>query len=235
MPQTPHTEQHFRAPAAIRDVVIGMSDGLTVPFAIAAGLSGGLSGVLDASQIVVTAGVAEIVAGAISMGLGGYLAAKSDADHYRSERRREEREIVEFPEVEVEEVATILRHYGLEPERAKEVAESFKARPKEWVDFMMRYELDLAEPDPKRLVVSPVTIGGAYAAGGVIPLLPYVLIHSVHAALPYSIVATVAALFVFGWFKGHFTGTRPLASALQTILVGGLAAFAAYTLARQLL
>ena len=228
MPQTPHLEQHFRSSASIRDLVIGMSDGLTVPFAIAAGLSG----VLDATHIVVTAGLAEIAAGSLSMGLGGYLAAKSDADHYRAERRREEREIVEMPEAEVHEVATILAGYGLDGPRALEVAEAFKERPKEWVDFMMRYELDLAEPDPKRIVVSPLTIGGAYAAGGIIPLFPYFLVNSVHAALPYSVAATVVALFAFGWFKGHFTGAKPLSSALQTVLVGGLAALAAYSLAR---
>ncbi|MCI4339969.1 MAG: VIT1/CCC1 transporter family protein [Thermoplasmata archaeon] len=228
MPQTPHIEQHFRSSASIRDIVIGMSDGLTVPFAIAAGLSG----VLDATHIVVTAGLAEIAAGSLSMGLGGYLAAKSDADHYRAERRREEREIIELPEAEVNEVATILAGYGLDEARAREVAEAFKERPKEWVDFMMRYELDLAEPDPKRIVVSPLTIGGAYAAGGIIPLFPYFLVNSVHAALPYSIVATVVALFAFGWFKGHYTGARPLTSALQTVLVGGLAALAAFSLAK---
>ena len=228
MPQTPHIEQHFRASASIRDLVIGMSDGLTVPFAIAAGLSG----VLDATHIVVTAGLAEIVAGSISMGLGGYLAAKSDADHYAAERRREEREIVELPEAEVAEVAGILAGYGLDTERAREVAEAFKSRPKEWVDFMMRYELDLAAPDPKRIVLSPLTIGGAYAAGGIIPLLPYFLVNTVHQALPWSVAATVAALFAFGWFKGHYTGARPLSAALQTVLVGGLAALAAYSLAR---
>jgi VIT1/CCC1 family predicted Fe2+/Mn2+ transporter len=228
MPQTSHIEQHFRSSASIRDIVIGMSDGLTVPFAIAAGLSG----ILDATHIVVTAGLAEIVAGSISMGLGGYLAAKSDADHYRAERRREEREIIDLPEAEVAEVATILASYGLDAPRAKEVAEAFKERPKEWVDFMMRYELDLSEPDPKRLLVSPLTIGGAYAAGGIIPLLPYFLVNTVHEALPYSIVATIAALFAFGWFKGHYTGARPISSALQTVLVGGLAALAAFSLAK---
>jgi VIT1/CCC1 family predicted Fe2+/Mn2+ transporter len=231
MPQTPHIEQHFRSSASIRDIVIGMSDGLTVPFAIAAGLSGVLSAV-DATHIVVIAGLAEIAAGSLSMGVGGYLAANSDADHYRAERRREEREIVEMPEAEVHEVAAILTSYGLDAVRAREVAEGFKERPKEWVDFMMRYELDLAEPDPKRIVVSPLTIGGAYAAGGIIPLFPYFLVHTVQGALPYSVAATISALFVFGWFKGHYTGARPLSSALQTVLVGGLAALAAYSLAR---
>ncbi|MCI4360095.1 MAG: VIT1/CCC1 transporter family protein [Thermoplasmata archaeon] len=228
MPQTHHVEQHFRSSESIRDIVIGMSDGLTVPFAIAAGLSG----VLVGTHLVVTAGLAEIVAGSISMGLGGYLAAKSDADHYRSERRREEREILDMPEAEVHEVADILAGYGLDPKTAHDVAESFKARPKEWVDFMMRYELDLAEPNPARIVRSPLTIGSAYAAGGIIPLFPYFLVTTVHEALPFSVVATVAALFTFGWFKGQFTGANRLMSALQTVLVGGLAALAAYALAR---
>ncbi|HXQ93870.1 MAG TPA: VIT1/CCC1 transporter family protein [Thermoplasmata archaeon] len=228
MPQTAHIEHHFRSSESIRDIVIGMSDGLTVPFAIAAGLSG----VLAATHLVVTAGLAEIVAGSISMGLGGYLAAKSDADHYRAERRREEREIIDLPEAEVAEVATILAGYGLDSKTAHDVAESFKERPKEWVDFMMRYELDLAEPKPERIVRSPLTIGGAYAAGGIIPLFPYFLVGTVQGALPLSIVATVTALFVFGWFKGHFTGAYPLTSALQTVLVGGLAAAAAFGLAK---
>jgi len=228
MPQTQHIEQHFRSSESIRDIVIGMSDGLTVPFAIAAGLSG----VLVATHLVVTAGLAEIAAGSISMGLGGYLAAKSDADHYRAERLREEREILDMPEAEVAEVAHILEGYGLDAKTAHDVAESFKQRPKEWVDFMMRYELDLAEPNPARIVRSPLTIGGAYAAGGIIPLFPYFLVSTIHQALPLSVVATVTALLAFGWFKGHFTGARPVTSALQTVLVGGLAALAAYGLAR---
>jgi VIT1/CCC1 family predicted Fe2+/Mn2+ transporter len=228
MPQTQHIEHHFRSSESIRDLVIGMSDGLTVPFAIAAGLSG----VLVATHLVVTAGLAEIVAGSISMGLGGYLAAKSDADHYAAERRREEREILDMPEAEVAEVAQILATYGLDAATAHQVAEGFRQRPKEWVDFMMRYELDLAQPNPTRLVRSPLTIGGAYAAGGIIPLFPYFVVGTIHEALPLSIVATVTALFVFGWFKGHFTGARPLTAALQTVLVGGLAALAAYGLAK---
>ena len=228
MPQTQHIEHHFRSSESIRDIVIGMSDGLTVPFAIAAGLSG----VLVATHLVVTAGLAEIVAGSISMGLGGYLAAKSDADHYAAERRREEREIIELPEAEVAEVATILAGYGLDVKTAHSVAESFRQRPKDWVDFMMRYELDLAEPNPARIVRSPLTIGSAYAAGGIIPLFPYFLTGTIQEALPYSVVATLTALFLFGWFKGHFTGARPLTAALQTVLVGGLAALAAYGLAK---
>jgi vacuolar iron transporter family protein len=228
MPQTQHIEHHFRSSESIRDIVIGMSDGLTVPFAIAAGLSG----VLVATHLVVVAGLAEIVAGSISMGLGGYLAAKSDADHYAAERRREEREIIDMPGAEVAEVAEILEGYGLDKKTAHDVAESFKARPKEWVDFMMRYELDLAEPKPERIVRSPLTIGCAYAAGGIIPLFPYFLVGTIHQALPLSAVATVTALFLFGWFKGHFTGARPLTAALQTVLVGGLAALAAYGLAK---
>jgi vacuolar iron transporter family protein len=228
MPQTQHIEHHFRSSESIRDLVIGMSDGLTVPFAIAAGLSG----VLVATHLVVTAGLAEIVAGSISMGLGGYLAAKSDADHYAAERRREEREIIELPEAEVAEVATILQGYGLDAQTAHNVAESFRERPKEWVDFMMRYELDLSQPNPARIVRSPLTIGGAYAAGGIIPLFPYFVVGTIQQALPLSVVATVTALFLFGWFKGHFTGARPVTAALQTVLVGGLAALAAYGLAK---
>jgi VIT1/CCC1 family predicted Fe2+/Mn2+ transporter len=232
VPQIPHVERHFRSSASIRDIVIGLSDGLTVPFAIAASLSGVVAGLLGSTNIVVTAGLAEIVAGSISMALGGYLAARSDADHYASERRREEREIVEFPEVEVREVAEILQNYGLGEVESLRIAEAFKDRPKDWVDFMMRYELDLAKPDPKRLLISPLTIGGAYAAGGIIPLMPYILAQSVNVALGYSVVVTVIALAVFGYVKGHFTGEPKLRSAATTVLVGGLAAGAAFALAR---
>src|SRR5208337_4965184 len=146
MPQTPHIERHFTAGEVVRDVVIGMSDGLTVPFALAAGISGAI----DNSRLVVVAGLAEIAAGSIAMGLGGYLAAKSDAEHYESERKREEKEVNEIPEAEAHEVREILMKYGLKNEESLAIINAFKERPKDWVDFMMKFELGLEEPDPKR-------------------------------------------------------------------------------------
>ena len=231
MPQTLHTEQHFTAGESVRDIVIGMSDGLTVPFALAAGLTGAVS----ASRIIVTAGLAEIAAGSIAMGLGGYLAARSDADHYASERRREEREVVELAEREREEVADVFRDYGLGDEEIAPVLRAFEARPKAWVDFMMRFELGLEAPQPRRALWSALTIAGAYIAGGLIPLSPYMLVaHDTGRALNISVAVTLVALLVFGYVKGRFTGAKPWKSGLQTLLVGGLAAAAAFALAKLL-
>ena len=241
MPQTRHIERHFTAGATVRDIVIGMSDGLTVPFALAAGLTSAVGGVgADASVkagIIVTAGLAEIAAGSIAMGLGGYLAAKSDADHYAKEREREKREVVEIPEEEKREVAQVLHSYGLEPEESYPIVEALAKHPKKWVDFMMRFELGLERPDPKRALVSALTIAASYVAGGLIPLAPYIATAylkqaSVGTALLYSVVLTLLALLVFGFIKGRFTGTRPTRSALQTALIGSLAAGAAFLIAR---
>jgi VIT1/CCC1 family predicted Fe2+/Mn2+ transporter len=228
MPQTRHVERHFTAGEAVRDVVIGMSDGLTVPFALAAGLSGAVA----SSNVVITAGLAEIAAGSIAMGLGGYLAARSDAEHYGSERRREEREVVEVPEEERREVAAIFRSYGLTDAQTAPLVEALSKRPRKWVDFMMRHELGLERPDPGRALRSALTIAGAYVAGGLIPLCPYFFTRDVRAGLAVSVVSTVAALLIFGYIKGHFTGARPLRSSLQTALIGGLAAAAAFLIAR---
>jgi vacuolar iron transporter family protein len=228
MPQTPHIERHFTASAIVRDVVIGMADGLTVPFALAAGLSGAV----QQAGIIVTAGLAEIAAGSIAMGLGGYLAAKSDAEHYANEERREHQEIVEIPREEMKEVADIFRGYGLSDEEVKPVVEAMTKRPKQWVDFMMRFELGLERPDPKRARVSATVIASAYIAGGLIPLGPYMLIHSAHTALIVSVVVTLIALIIFGLVKGRYTGARPMRSALQTTITGGLAATAAFLIAR---
>lgn len=228
MPQTPHIERHFTAGEVVRDVVIGMSDGLTVPFALAAGLSGAI----DNSRIVVVAGLAEIAAGSIAMGLGGYLAAKSDAEHYASERLREEREVEEIPDEEAREVERVFSDYGLPPSESAPVIQAMTRRPKQWVDFMMRFELGLEEPDPKRAVQSALTIASSYIAGGIIPLAPYMALHSARNALVWSIVVTLIALGIFGYIKGRFTGSRPGRSALQTVVIGGLAAGAAFLLAR---
>src|SRR3974390_3103689 len=228
MPQTPHIERHFTAGEVVRDVVIGMSDGLTVPFALAAGISGAI----DNSRLVVVAGLAEIAAGSIAMGLGGYLAARSDAEHYASERLREEREAEEIPDEEAREVQNVFTDYGLTRAEAAPVVEALTKKPKEWVDFMMRFELGLEEPDPKRALQKALTIAGSYIAGGFIPLSPYMVFHSSRQALLWSIVVTLAALGVFGYIKGRFTGSRPGRSALQTIVIGGLAAGAAFLIAK---
>jgi len=228
MPQTPHSERHFTAGAVVRDVVIGMSDGLTVPFALAAGLSGAV----DNSHIVVVAGLAEIAAGSIAMGLGGYLAARSDAEHYESERLREEREVQEIPDEEALEVQKVFADYGLSHDESVPVVQALTRKPKQWVDFMMRFELGLEAPDPKRAVQSALTIAASYICGGIIPLAPYMTLHSARMALVWSVVVTLLALGIFGYIKGRFTGSRPGRSATQTIVIGGLAAGAAFLLAR---
>jgi vacuolar iron transporter family protein len=228
MPQTRHTERHFTAGEVVRDIVIGMSDGLTVPFALAAGLSGAVS----STALIITAGLAEIAAGSIAMGLGGYLAAKSDAEHYKREREREKQEIVQIPEEEMAEVSAIFRSYGLTESEAAPLVKALSQRPRAWVDFMMRYELGLEKPDPKRALTSALTIAGAYIAGGLIPLSPYIFMNAAQNALWVSVLVTLAALLAFGYVKGHFTGTRPLRSALQTMLIGGIAAAAAFAIAR---
>jgi VIT1/CCC1 family predicted Fe2+/Mn2+ transporter len=229
MPPPPaHQEHHFTGSARVRDLVIGMSDGLTVPFALAAGLSGAaLSG-----RIVVTAGLAEIAAGSIAMGLGGYLAARSDAEHYASELAREEREIVERPGDERAEVAEVFQAYGLTAGEAAPLVDALAQRPQAWRDFMMRFELGLEAPQPGRALTSAATIAAAYVAGGLIPLAPYFTSLPVPAALAASIAVTGAALLVFGYIKGVFTGAPPVRSALQTAIIGGVAAAAAFLIAR---
>lgn len=228
MPSTPHVESHFEASAAVRDVVIGMSDGLTVPFALAAGLSGTVA----STTIVVVAGLAEIAAGSIAMGLGGYLAARTDRDHYESERDREVRETVELPDKETEEVVEIFRGYGMTEAEMAPVIRAVTSDQKRWVDFMMRFELGFEEPDPKRARNSAVTIAASYVAGGLVPLAPYMLMASLDRALQVSVAVTLVALFIFGYVKGKFTGISPWRGGLQTVVIGGLASAAAYTLAR---
>jgi len=233
MPQTRHTERHFTAGETVRDIVIGMSDGLTVPFALAAGLTGAIA----QAGIIVTAGLAEIAAGSIAMGLGGYLAAKSDAEHYAKEREREKREVKEIPDEEKREVAQVFHSYGLSDEESEPIVEALAKHPQKWVDFMMRFELGLEKPDPKRALVSAFTIALSYVAGGLIPLAPYIAADfvkqmSVATALLLSVGLTLIALLVFGFIKGRFTGTRPLRSALQTALIGSVAAGAAFLIAR---
>jgi VIT1/CCC1 family predicted Fe2+/Mn2+ transporter len=228
MPQTPHIERHFTSSETVRDIVIGMADGLTVPFALAAGLSGAIK----ATHVIVVAGLAEIAAGSIAMGLGGYLAAKSDAEHYEQERAREWREVEEIPDEEAREVSQILQNYGMAADEASTVVAALEKRPEAWVDFMMRFELGLEPPQPGRAVRSASTIAGSYVAGGLVPLAPYIILNRASTALFASVGVTLLALAGFGYIKGRFTGAVPLRSASQTLVTGALAAAAAYVLAR---
>jgi VIT1/CCC1 family predicted Fe2+/Mn2+ transporter len=205
-----------------------MSDGLTVPFALAAGLSG----TVHSTQIVVIAGLAEIAAGSIAMGLGGYLAARTDRDHYLSEREREMRETVGLPEKETEEVADVFRGYGMPEADLAPVVKAICSDRKRWVDFMMRFELGFEEPDPKRARNSAATIAVSYVLGGLVPLAPYILVAELYRALSLSVGVTLVALFVFGYVKGRMTGISPLRGGLQTVIIGGLASAAAFGLAK---
>ena len=228
MPTALHIEKHFTATESVRDVVIGMSDGLTVPFALAAGLSGAVA----STKLIVIAGLAEIAAGSIAMGLGGYLAARTDSEHYHAEEEREYREIVELPVQEEREVAEVFEGYGLTPEQAAPVVAAIRSDPKRWVDFMMRYELGLEAPAPRRAVRSAATIAISYIVGGMIPLSPYFAAATVIRGLWISMVVTLIALFVFGYVKGRLTGIHPLRGGIRTVVIGGLAAGAAFALAR---
>jgi VIT1/CCC1 family predicted Fe2+/Mn2+ transporter len=232
-PTTSHVERHFSASATVRDLVIGMSDGLTVPFALAAGLSRAV----PSPHVVITAGLAEIAAGAIAMGLGGFLAARGDAEHYSNEQAREISEVSEKPEIEAREITELLAEYGLTPQECEPLVAGLRRDPKRWVAFMMRFELGLESPEPGRAMRSALTIGGAYVAGGLIPLLPYALSQRNTTALLWSCLATLLSLLLFGYLKGRFAGVTELRarkSAVQTALIGGLAAVAAYAIARLL-
>ena len=223
-----HHEHHVTSSAALRDFVIGMADGLTVPFALAAGLSGAV----ESTGLIVTAGVAEIAAGAIAMGLGGYMGAKTEKQHYESEYDREMHEVHHLPKVEEHEVGEILQSFGVPEKELPVVVKAICEHPEKWVDFMMRFELGLERPDPRRLFQSPLIIGGAYVLGGLVPLSPYIALSNVSQALPASAAISLVALVAFGAFKGYFTGQKMFASAIQTALIGSLAAGAAYFIAK---
>lgn len=222
-----HLEAHFLSSELVRDLVIGMSDGLTVPFALAAGLSGAAQG----SGVIVTAGFAEIAAGAIAMGLGGYLAGRNDVEHYQSERLREEREVETMPELEKQEIVDLMESYGVSVEASAPLVSALAKNPQHWVDFMMRFELGLEQLDPRRALISALTISTAYVVGGIIPLSPYLLFGAPHQALQVSVIVTLLALAVFGYVKGRVTGSRAWRSSIQTTLIGALAAAAAYAIA----
>lgn len=228
MSDSPHVEKHFTEPEVVRDTVIGMADGLTVPFALAAGLSGAIA----SNHLILAAGLAEIAAGSVAMGLGGYLAARGEAEHYASELKREWREVREIPQIEAKEIQEIFAGYGIAEHESQPIVDAFRRQPERWVDFMMRFELGLEKPNPRRARISAFTIAGAYVVGGLIPLSPYFFHQHPHEALPLSVGVTLVALAVFGYVKGRFTGVRPWRSALQTVVVGALAGGAAYFLAR---
>jgi VIT1/CCC1 family predicted Fe2+/Mn2+ transporter len=223
-----HPEHHFESSDTVKDIVLGMADGLTVPFALAAGITG----VAAPIDIVVAAGVAEIAAGSIAMGLGGYLAARTQRQHYFAERAREEQEIVAVPHRERAEVIEIMAEYGVTEQECGPMLAGLERNPKAWRDFMMRFELGLEEPKASAAKKSALTIGLSYIVGGLIPLAPYMLTKSPQTALIISAAVTLTALFAFGYLKGRITGTGALSSALQTLLIGGLAAGAAYGIAR---
>jgi vacuolar iron transporter family protein len=227
-PGPPHEETHFTASQTVRDLVIGTADGLTVPFALAAGLTGAVA----ANPLIVTAGLAEIAAGCVAMGLGGYLAARTEADHFATERRREEEETHHYPEREKWEVAAILHRYGLKGEPLRVAVDAITADRRKWVDFMMRFELELTEPEPGRAARSATAIGAAYVVGGLIPLAPYMVFAETRPALLLSCAVTGVALLGFGWLKAKATGLPALRGAVQTLLIGGLAAAVAYVVAK---
>jgi VIT1/CCC1 family predicted Fe2+/Mn2+ transporter len=223
-------EEHATLSPFVRDAIIGLADGLTVPFAIAAGLASAAT--MNAS-IIIAAVVAEIVAGSISMGLGGYLATATEAEHYALERKREEWEVENKPEIEKQEVAEIFEEYGLTATESEKLVESLSSRKKDWIDFMMRFELGLEEPDKRRSVQSAATIGGAYVVGGLIPLAPYLFLrYNVPLAFIVSIITTLVALIIFGYIRARLITANPWKGIVQTVLVGGCAAGAAYLLAR---
>ncbi|QDD01019.1 iron transporter [Candidatus Methylopumilus planktonicus] len=225
-----HSETHFTSTAVVRDIVIGMADGLTVPFALAAGLSAAV----DSSAIIVTAGLAEVAAGSIAMGLGGYLAGKTDIEHYDSELKREAHEIKHLREHEILEVQEILSEYGLKGSTLKTVVKSITSNRERWLKFMMKFELNLERPDPKRAMISASTIATSYIVGGLIPLMPYFFISDIMSALKMSVIATSIALVLFGWIKGRYTGVNQGRSAMQTLVIGALASSAAFGLAHLL-
>lgn len=223
-----HHEEHLQSSDFITDIVIGMSDGLTVPFALAAGLSGAVS----SADVVVTAGLAEIVAGSIAMGLGGYLAGRTEADHYASELKREYDEVERVPEREKQEVRDVFAEYGLSKALQDAAADELSKDPKKWVDFMMRFELGLNEPDSNRATKSALTIGLSYVAGGMVPLLPYFFVDHPSEGLVSSCGLTLLCLFIFGYFKSKITGQSPISGAFKVTLIGAIAAAAAFGIAK---
>jgi VIT1/CCC1 family predicted Fe2+/Mn2+ transporter len=224
----PHQEEHMKSSAALRDIVIGMSDGLTVPFALAAGLSGAV----DSTAVIVIAGIAEVAAGSIAMGLGGYLAGKTEQDHYHSEEKREFYEVENLRDREIEETKEFFASIGLSKELQDKATVEIAQDKKQWVDFMMKYELGLEKPDPKRAQSSALNIGLSYVVGGLVPLSPYFFVSSPLDGLKISAIVTLICLFVFGYFKSKMTGVNVWSGALRVMLIGAVAAGAAFGVAK---
>jgi VIT1/CCC1 family predicted Fe2+/Mn2+ transporter len=223
-----HKEEHLESSAFITDVVIGMSDGLTVPFALAAGLSGAV----QSNAVVITAGIAEIVAGSIAMGLGGYLAGKTEQEHFQSELKREYDEVEKIPDEEKKEIRTIFAQYGLNQNTRDIIADDLAKDKDKWVDFMMKYELGLEKPDVNRARNSAATIGISYIVGGLIPLTAYFLTPTPFQGLIFSTLLTIACLFIFGYYKSKVTGQPPVRGAVKVTLIGITAAAAAFFVAK---
>jgi vacuolar iron transporter family protein len=223
-----HEEKHFQSSDLLSDVVIGMSDGLTVPFALAAGLSG----VVNSTNLILTAGVAEIIAGSIAMGLGGFLSGKTEIDHYDAELKREYEETYKYPEREKAEVREVFEGYGLSPESQHLLVEEISKDRDKWVEFMMRFELGLEKPNEKRARQAAFNIGVSYILGGLVPLLPYAILPNVQTALYWSAAVTILALLVFGYIKSKIIGQSPIKGGLQTAFIGAVAASVAYGVAR---
>ncbi|HXP51004.1 MAG TPA: VIT1/CCC1 transporter family protein [Bacteroidia bacterium] len=222
-----HQEGHFNQPAFVRDVIIGLSDGITVPFALTAGISGAVA----SNSIIITAGIAEICAGSIAMGLGGFLSAKTEADHYYSELAREYREVKECYDIEKQEVRDVFANYGLSRQAQDMIADEMVKDEKKWVEFMMRYELGLDEPDAQRARKSALNIAISYIVGGLIPLLGYITTSTPEHGLRDSSIFTILCLLIFGYLKSKFTGQEPVSGALKTTAIGILAAGAAFGIA----
>lgn len=222
-----HEEKHFTGSQIVRDMVIGLSDGLTVPFALAAGLSGAV----QSNGIIITAGLAEIVAGSIAMGLGGYLAGKTEIEHYDSELKREYSEVDKFPETEKKEIRDFFEEYGLSKQSTELIAEELSKDKDKWVQFMMRFELGLEEPDINRARQSALTIGISYIMGGIVPLSSYFFTDTATTGLFYSCIVTTLCLFLFGYLKSKIIGQPPLAGAIRITAIGALAAASAYYVA----
>jgi len=223
-----HTEEHVFGAETVRDIVIGMSDGLTVPFALAAGLSGAIS----STNLIIIAGLAEIAAGSIAMGLGGYLAGKTEVDHYNSEMKREYDEVEKVPEVEKQEIRTFLSSLGLSNAVQDQAVEEITKDKDKWVELMMKYELGLEKPDPKRAAKSAFNIGFSYIVGGLIPLTPYFFVSTGLEGLKLSSIITLVCLFIFGYLKSKFTGVNPWAGAIRVMMIGAIAAGCAFGIAR---
>jgi vacuolar iron transporter family protein len=225
-----HVEEHLRSSEILTDIVIGMSDGLTVPFALAAGLSAAVGP--SHLNLIWIAGIAEIAAGSIAMGLGGYLAGRTEVDHYNSELRREYEEVENVPDRERDEVKEFFSNLGLSQDVQEQAVEEMTKDKDKWVEFMMKYELGLDKPDPKRARKSAFNIGFSYVVGGLIPLSPYFFVHDGFTGLKISAAITLCCLFIFGYFKSKITGIPPISGALRVMIIGALAAGCAFAVAR---